>query len=67
NALDQTQGEGTVLAPSWRDMLVARIERLEGSVLQDDVRPFLERESEASLLTPSAIRSALGVSGKEPG
>ena len=67
NALDQTQGEGTVLAASWREMLAARIERLDGPVLQDDVRPFLERESDASLLTRSAIRSALGVSGKGPG
>jgi len=63
NALDQTQGEDTVPALRWRDMLLARIEQLDCSVLQDDVRPFLERENEASLLTPNTIRSALGDTG----
>jgi predicted nucleotidyltransferase component of viral defense system len=63
NALDQTQGDDTMLAPRWRAMLLARIERLDCSVLQDDVRPFLERENEASLLTPSTIRVALGGTG----
>jgi len=59
NALDQTQGTGTVDGNNWVRHLLNRIEALDTSRMADEVRPFLERPNEADLLTAAHFRSVL--------
>lgn len=59
NALNQTQGENMVVASHWRTILTTKIEQLDCSLLQNDIRPFIEHESEVSLLTQNTIKSVL--------
>ena len=50
-ALDQTQGVGSHDAMNWRGMVRSRLQELDVVTLRDDVSPFLERLSDAELLT----------------
>jgi predicted nucleotidyltransferase component of viral defense system len=59
NALDQTEGAGTVDARRWAHHLLERLETLEVSKLASDVRPFLERPRDADALTVENLRSVL--------
>jgi predicted nucleotidyltransferase component of viral defense system len=55
NALDQTQGKGGVDAKDWRTVLNVRFDALDVIALAEDVAPFLERPSEADLLSRDNI------------
>jgi len=59
NALDQTQGEGTVEANNWKSMLRGKTKTLDFTQLAEDVQPFLERQQDASLLTAEHFQSLL--------
>ena len=59
NALDQTQGMGSVDGSNWARHLLQRIETLDTLRMADEVRPFLERPGEADLLTGKHFRSVL--------
>ncbi len=50
-ALDQTQGTDVFDARNWRTYVRARLETHSVRVLSDDVSPFLERRSDADLIT----------------
>ena len=50
-ALDQTEGAGAQDATNWRAIVRARLKALDVATLRDDVSPFLERQSDAELLT----------------
>jgi predicted nucleotidyltransferase component of viral defense system len=60
NALDQTEGVGTVDGKRWPRLLLERIEELEADKLAGDVRPFLERPRDADAITADNLRSVLG-------
>ena len=51
NALDQTRGSGRCDAGAWMSLVRDRMEAVDVGSMADDVRPFLERPQEASLLT----------------
>jgi hypothetical protein len=59
NALDQTQGTNRVAAKSWSKLVLDTIKHIDVSVLQADVKPFLERPNEASLLSVETFESLL--------
>ncbi len=59
NALDQTQGEGMVVANDWKTLLREKTETLDFAKLQADVQPFLERQQDALLLTAEHFLSLL--------
>jgi len=59
NALDQTEGVGTVDGSRWASQLLERLESLDASKLASDVRPFLERPSDADAITGESLRSVL--------
>lgn len=59
NALDQTQGEGTMDSVCWKRHLVETLNNLDCSVLAADAMPFLEHQNEAALLTIENMRSVL--------
>jgi len=51
SALDQTRGVGRCDAHRWANLVRARLESVDFRVIQDDIRPFLERPQETDLLT----------------
>jgi hypothetical protein len=59
NALDQTQGSGTLAAGEWRTLVARRLEQIDAAALASDVGPFLEHASDASLLSAEHIAAAL--------
>jgi hypothetical protein len=59
NALDQTRGEGSCDAVSWRELVKQRLATLDVEELLRDVRPFLERPADAALLTRDNIVTIL--------
>ena len=61
NALDQTEGAGTVDAGHWRGLLRARMAKIDIEALRRDVAPFLERAADVALLAKEHIESALAV------
>lgn len=51
-ALKQTQWNGPeVTEENWQALLISRIEKVNWKQVAEDVRPFLEREADLSLLT----------------
>jgi len=59
NALDQTEGVGTVDGSRWTLQLLQRLEDLDASRLTRDVSPFLERPRDADAITVENLRSVL--------
>lgn len=59
NALDQTQGVGHCDASAWRRAVRERLAALDVQAVIDDVRPFLERPQDASLLTRENLAGLL--------
>jgi len=59
NALDQSHGPGAFDARDWRSEIVRRIRAIDCALLVDDVRNFLERPEDSSLLTEDNICSVL--------
>jgi len=57
NALDQTEGAGSISAGDWQERVRARLESLSEEELQRDAAPFLERRRDARILTIANIRS----------
>jgi hypothetical protein len=52
NALRQTDWDGEPLSPeNWRDIVYQSIAGLQWEQVMADVRPFLEQESQITLLT----------------
>jgi predicted nucleotidyltransferase component of viral defense system len=51
SALEQAQGRGRSEAADWPSLVRKRLEALDVDAIARDVRPFLERPEEASLLT----------------
>lgn len=60
NALDQTQGKGTLSAANWVSLVLERLAFLDGKALMADVVPFLERPQEVELFSLEQIRTTLG-------
>ena len=59
NALNQTQGRGTLEAALWKQIIIEVLHQLDCSVLRADVQAFLERPRESDLLTHENIASVL--------
>jgi predicted nucleotidyltransferase component of viral defense system len=59
NALDQTQGLRAFHAEDWKSHVIAKLKTLDCNTLIEDVRIFLERPEDSSLLTEDAIMSVL--------
>ena len=59
NALDQTQGKAAVDSTEWKRHLIDSISGIDCALLAADVRPFLEHQNEADLLTVDNVRSVL--------
>ena len=60
NALQQTGWmEGTLTLENWRAVVRERVNELAWDRAMADVRPFLERESDAALLTRENLLRAL--------
>jgi len=52
NALRQTEWKGSEMTEgTWRNEIAARLEQMDFERAVTDVRPFLERPQDASLLT----------------
>ena len=61
NALDQTQSARKFVAIEWSQDTCKRLDTLKSETLKDDVLPFLENPSEASMLTIENLRSLLQI------
>ena len=62
NALTQTHWGGEpVTADNWRTIVAKRLQDLTWERVVGDVRPFLERQHEAELLTPDNLQQLLSV------
>jgi predicted nucleotidyltransferase component of viral defense system len=60
NALEQTSWGGPRLdGGSWRRVVAARLEQVDWAAAVRDVRPFLERQAEAGLLTREHLLNLL--------
>jgi hypothetical protein len=60
NALRQTDWKGLTLeSRTWRAIVAERLSDLDWTTAVNDVRPFLERPSEASLLTIENLQQLL--------
>jgi hypothetical protein len=59
NALDQTQGAGRRDARLWSALVRERLGRIRMTAIADDVRPFLERPQDATLLPPDNLLGLL--------
>jgi hypothetical protein len=60
NALEQTSWAGPrVDGANWRRVVAGHVEEIDWTAAVRDVRPFLERPSEASLLTREHLRNLL--------
>jgi len=60
NALDQTQGVGAMDARQWPALIRSRMHSADFEQAIADVRPFLERPNEASLLAKENFTPILG-------
>jgi hypothetical protein len=61
NALDQTEGAAAMDGSRWDHHLQERVGILDLQALADEIRPFLERPSEAGLLTAEGLRALLTI------
>lgn len=62
NALEQTGSEGGLLAPdTWRETVRARLQDVSWTAIRSDVRPFLEPNASADLLSPANILRLLNL------
>ncbi len=62
NALHQTGWQGPqVTEANWREVVWQRLAALPWDRVVDDVRPFLEREADVTLLTKENLARVLGV------
>ena len=59
NALDQTKDRGIFKARQWRTLVRYRIDSADFEAVLADVRPFLERQQEARMLTKENIAALL--------
>ncbi len=59
NALDQTEGAGAQDAGQWRGSLQQKLTQLDVKRLASDVRVFLERSEDRSLLTRANLEAVL--------
>lgn len=59
NALDQTQGAGSVQSVQWKQLLIDALKRLNVNELREDVQPFLERSEDAKLFTDENFAAVL--------
>lgn len=57
NALDQTEGKGAFQSDKWKDLVRDKINKLDINQVQQDVRPFLEEQREANLITKENLES----------
>ena len=57
NALDQTEGTGAFESGKWKDLVRDKISKLNINQVKQDVRPFLEEQREADLITKENIES----------
>jgi len=62
NALDQTQGEGSVSGTDWKVILREKTASMNFQKLLQDVEPFLERPQDAGLMTAENVQSLLSES-----
>jgi hypothetical protein len=60
NALDQTQGKGSLAAGEWQQILSNRVDKMDLQKLENDVSPFLERPLDLKLMNSENFLSALG-------
>ncbi|MBI2441405.1 MAG: nucleotidyl transferase AbiEii/AbiGii toxin family protein [Lentisphaerae bacterium] len=51
NALDQTEGKNTFEGGNWKGLVRDKLAKLDISKAREDVRPFLEEQREADLIT----------------
>lgn len=57
NALDQTEASGAFESGNWKDLIRNKISKLNINQVQQDVRPFLEEQREADLITKENLES----------
>ena len=57
NALDQTEGRGAFESGKWKDIVRGKINKLNISKVREDVRPFLEEQRDADLITRENLES----------
>jgi hypothetical protein len=59
-ALQQTGWNGPSLDPSsWRNVVWSRLDAMQWARVVDDVKPFLERQADAALLTRENVKKLL--------
>ena len=59
NLLRETEGAPAQDATNWRAIVRSRLKALNVATLRDDVSPFLERQSDAELLTAEHLERIL--------
>ena len=59
NALEQTEGAGTLRAENWKELVLERLESSDTAAIARDAAPFLERPQDAELLSIENLRSVL--------
>lgn len=59
NALDQTEGSGTLDSAKWEDYVKDKLMTLDIPKLRADVQPFLERTGDADLITRDNLEAVL--------
>jgi len=59
NALDQTQGPGTLDSKQWPKYVTDKINSLDIEKIKEDVLPFLERQKDADLISKENLLSVL--------
>ncbi len=63
NALEQSQWQGEKMSPdNWRQSIISVVTQYDWEKVLSDVRPFVERQQELSLLTKESIVKLLGTS-----
>ena len=61
NALEQSGWKGPRVQPdNWRNLVHARLSRVDWKQAAADVQPFLERQAELALLTRESFSRLLG-------
>lgn len=63
NALDQTEGTGVFESGKWKDLVRDKIGKLNINQVKQDVRPFLEEQREADLITKENLESLVRLTG----
>jgi predicted nucleotidyltransferase component of viral defense system len=63
NALDQTEVPGSLESSRWKDLVREKIGKLNINQVQQDVRPFLEEQKEADLITKENLESLVRPEG----